>query len=125
MPEYHPRPHDPPRRRPPEGRDRERVLLLMPSTMTAGPVIVDACPLCGSDHFRTAFQEPPWSVRRCERCGLAWVSTRLDEAGLQEIYKSEVFWRSPSPKTRVYADYRGDESLYLATFRKRMRFVLR
>jgi 2-polyprenyl-3-methyl-5-hydroxy-6-metoxy-1,4-benzoquinol methylase len=86
---------------------------------------VDACPLCGSERYRTAFEEPPWSVRRCEQCGLGWVSPRLDEAGLQEIYKSERYWRSDSPKTQGYTDYRGDERLYLDTFRKRLGYVLR
>jgi 2-polyprenyl-3-methyl-5-hydroxy-6-metoxy-1,4-benzoquinol methylase len=95
------------------------------SSTVVPEVEVDACLLCGSERFRTEFEEPPWSVRRCERCGLGWVSPRLDEAGLAEIYKSDDYWRSPSPKTQGYTDYRGDERLYLDTFRKRLRFVLR
>jgi 2-polyprenyl-3-methyl-5-hydroxy-6-metoxy-1,4-benzoquinol methylase len=86
---------------------------------------VDACPLCGSEQFRTAFEEPPYSVRRCERCGMGWASPRFDQERLQEIYKSDNYWRSPSPKFQGYTDYRGDERLYLGTFRKRLRFVLR
>jgi 2-polyprenyl-3-methyl-5-hydroxy-6-metoxy-1,4-benzoquinol methylase len=85
---------------------------------------VDACPMCGSEQWRTALGEDGYSVRRCERCGVGWVSPRLDAAGLQEIYKSDNYWRSPSPKVQGYTDYRGDERLYLDTFRKRLGFVL-
>lgn len=85
---------------------------------------VDACPMCESERWRTAFAEGQWSVRRCERCGVGWVSPRLDPAGLEEIYKSDDYWRSPSPKVQGYTDYRGDERLYLDTFRQRLRFGL-
>jgi SAM-dependent methyltransferase len=91
----------------------------------AGLETVDACPMCGSERFRTAFEEPPYEVRRCERCGMGWVTPRFDEAGLAEIYKSDRYWRSDSPKTQGYTDYRGSEELYLDTFRRRLRFVLR
>jgi 2-polyprenyl-3-methyl-5-hydroxy-6-metoxy-1,4-benzoquinol methylase len=91
----------------------------------AGLQRVDACPLCGSERFRTAFEQPPYAVRRCERCGLGWVTPRLDPDGLAAIYKSERYWRSDSPKTQGYTDYRGAEELYLDTFRNRLRYVLR
>ncbi len=85
---------------------------------------VDACPLCGSESWRTAFEEGKWGVRRCNRCGVGWVSPRLDPSGLEEIYKSDQYWRSPSPKVQGYTDYRGDERLYMDTFRRRLEFVL-
>jgi 2-polyprenyl-3-methyl-5-hydroxy-6-metoxy-1,4-benzoquinol methylase len=97
----------------------------MAVTEAAAHETVDRCPMCGFDHYRVAFAEPPWSVRRCERCGLGWVSPRLDEQALQEIYKSDNYWRSRSPKTQGYTDYRGDERLYIDTFRRRLRFVLK
>jgi hypothetical protein len=43
---------------------------------------VDACPMCRSEQWRATIEEGPWSVRRCERCGVGWVSPRLDAAGL-------------------------------------------
>jgi 2-polyprenyl-3-methyl-5-hydroxy-6-metoxy-1,4-benzoquinol methylase len=86
---------------------------------------VDACPMCGSERSRLAFEEPPYALRRCTRCGLGWVTPRLDEGGLEQIYNAEGFWCSDSPRTRGYTDYRGDERLYLDTFRKRLRFVLK
>jgi 2-polyprenyl-3-methyl-5-hydroxy-6-metoxy-1,4-benzoquinol methylase len=85
---------------------------------------VDSCVLCGSRQFRTQFEEPPYAVRRCSNCGLGWVSPRLDRDDLAEIYKSDQYWRSPSPKAQGYTDD-ADEQLYLATFRNRLRFVLK
>ncbi len=85
---------------------------------------VDRCALCGSVRFRTAFEEPPYSVRRCVKCGLAWVSPRLSERALRAMYGEDSYWRSESPKTLGYHDYRGAEELYLRTFRKRLRFAL-
>jgi hypothetical protein len=29
---------------------------------------VEVCMLCGSDRYTTAFEEPPYAVRRCVRC---------------------------------------------------------
>jgi 2-polyprenyl-3-methyl-5-hydroxy-6-metoxy-1,4-benzoquinol methylase len=85
---------------------------------------IDACPLCGAEQFRTAFEEPPYSIRRCERCGMGWASPRFSQERLEEIYKSDDYWRSPSPKVQGYTDYRGDERLYVDTFRRRLKFVL-
>jgi 2-polyprenyl-3-methyl-5-hydroxy-6-metoxy-1,4-benzoquinol methylase len=56
---------------------------------------------------------------------MGWVSPRLAEAGLQAIYQADSYWRSESPKTRGYFDYRAQEQLYLDTFRRRLEFVLR
>jgi 2-polyprenyl-3-methyl-5-hydroxy-6-metoxy-1,4-benzoquinol methylase len=81
--------------------------------------------MCGSERFAVAFEEPPYSVRRCGDCGLGWVSPRLSEAGLTAMYADDSYWRSDSPKTIGYHDYRGDEQLYLRTFRRRLDFVLR
>jgi 2-polyprenyl-3-methyl-5-hydroxy-6-metoxy-1,4-benzoquinol methylase len=90
-----------------------------------GMEVVDRCPMCGSERFATAFEEPPYSVRRCGACGVGWVSPRLDERGLAGIYQADSYWRSESPKTLGYSDYRADEKLYLDSFRKRLSFVLK
>jgi 2-polyprenyl-3-methyl-5-hydroxy-6-metoxy-1,4-benzoquinol methylase len=86
---------------------------------------VPDCPMCGSERFTVAFEESPYSVRRCADCGLGWVTPRLSEAGLRAMYASDTYWRSASPKTRGYHDYRAAEPLYLKTFRRRLEFVLR
>jgi 2-polyprenyl-3-methyl-5-hydroxy-6-metoxy-1,4-benzoquinol methylase len=89
------------------------------------PEIVSRCLLCGSQDYRTTLEEPPYSVRRCRNCGMAWVTPRRDEAGLVHMYSDDSYWRSPSPKSLGYHDYRADEPLYLDTFRRRLGFVLR
>lgn len=86
---------------------------------------VDRCPMCGSARFEVAFEEPPYSVRRCAECGMGFVSPRRDERGLEGIYQADSYWRSESPKTLGYSDYRADEELYLDSFRRRLDFVLR
>ncbi len=86
--------------------------------------VVPRCPLCGSERFTTAFREPPYSVRRCDQCGLGWVSPRRGPQDLVALYADDAYWRSDSPKTMGYQDYRSDEELYLKTFRRRLGFAL-
>lgn len=80
--------------------------------------------MCASERFDVAFEEPPYSVRSCQRCTQVWVNPRLTEEGLIGIYADQGYWRSVSPKTVGYADYRDEEELYLKTFRRRLGFVL-
>ena len=95
----------------------------MTSAGVAPTVDVSRCALCGSGEFSTVFEEPPYSVRRCSSCELVWVSPRRTAEGLRDLY-GEPYWRSDSPKTVGYGDYRQDEELYLRTFRRRIKFVL-
>jgi ubiquinone/menaquinone biosynthesis C-methylase UbiE len=53
-----------------------------------------------------------------------WTDPRLAESDLATIYAEEGYWTSDSPKTVGYGDYRGDEELYLKTFRRRLDFAL-
>jgi 2-polyprenyl-3-methyl-5-hydroxy-6-metoxy-1,4-benzoquinol methylase len=85
---------------------------------------VDACPLCGSPIYTPAFKEPPYEVRRCGACGLGYVTPRRSAEALAAMYGDDTYWRSPSPKTHGYHDYRADEPLYLRTFRQRLGFAL-
>jgi 2-polyprenyl-3-methyl-5-hydroxy-6-metoxy-1,4-benzoquinol methylase len=87
-------------------------------------VEITACPLCGAGGPTVAFTEPPYTVYRCRQCGLGFVSPRLHARGLVDIYADDGYWRSASPKTLGYHDYRADEPLYLKTFRRRLDFVL-
>jgi 2-polyprenyl-3-methyl-5-hydroxy-6-metoxy-1,4-benzoquinol methylase len=52
-----------------------------------------------------------------------WVSPRLPAERLAELYGSEAYWSSETPKDHGYADYRAAEDDYLRTFRRRMRLV--
>lgn len=91
--------------------------------VTAGGLVTaDRCPVCGSGRFRTAFEEPPYHVMRCLECGTGVVSPR--RADLEAIYADGTYWRSQSPKTLGYHDYRAAEPLYLRTFRRRLAFAL-
>ncbi len=97
----------------------------MTAAQSTPAVEITDCLLCGSGELRPAFSEPPYTVLRCGGCGLGFVSPRLDEAGLTGIYADDSYWRSDSPKTRGYHDYRADEPLYLRTFHKRLGYALR
>lgn len=96
----------------------------MTALQTSPAVELTACPLCGSEHVEAVFTEPPYTVLRCRQCGLGFVSPRLDERGLVELYADDSYWRSGAPKERGYHDYRADEPLYLKTFRKRLNYAL-
>ncbi|MHB8656618.1 MAG: class I SAM-dependent methyltransferase [Solirubrobacteraceae bacterium] len=97
----------------------------MSAVLEAPEVQVEACPLCGSASSEAAFAEPPYEVRRCSACGLGFVTPRREEAELAAMYGEDAYWRSASPKTHGYHDYRSDQPLYLKTFRRRLDFALR
>jgi 2-polyprenyl-3-methyl-5-hydroxy-6-metoxy-1,4-benzoquinol methylase len=80
--------------------------------------------MCSSERYAIAFEEGPYSVRRCAACGLGWTSPRLSAEGLEAMYRDDSYWRSQSPKTLGYSDYRAEEELYLKTFSKRLAFAL-
>jgi len=85
---------------------------------------VDSCALCGAVERSTRFREGRFEIVRCATCGLVYVTPRLNAESLPAVY-DEDYWRSPSPKDRGYADYIGDESLYLRTYQKRYRLIRR
>jgi 2-polyprenyl-3-methyl-5-hydroxy-6-metoxy-1,4-benzoquinol methylase len=95
------------------------------TTFETTAVEISTCPLCGSADVTPAFSEPPYTVMRCGSCGLGFVTPRLDSQGLIDIYATDEYWRSTSPKTQGYHDYRADQPLYLKTFRKRLSYALR
>ena len=76
-------------------------------------VHVQACQLCGSTAGEEMFTEPPFRVIRCQECSLVYVTPRRDDSALHAMYNGD-YWNSESPKTRGYASYAEDESLYLA-----------
>ena len=88
-------------------------------------VDVTRCRICGSERFRSRFREGRHDVRGCEECGFVWVSPRLDDEALAALYDSELYWRSDAPRHLGYGDYRGDSTLYLRTFRRRLDRALR
>lgn len=85
---------------------------------------VTSCQICGSSSASLMFEESPHKVLECSNCSLVYVTPRLCEEDLPEVY-GDSYWKSDSPKTHGYADYASDAPLYLKTFRRRMRFVQR
>ncbi len=84
----------------------------------------DRCAVCGSPRRSPVFREEPFTVVRCDDCGLVYVTPRLVPDALRAVY-GESYWRSACPSQRGYADYLADEPLYLRTFRRRLRYLER
>jgi len=82
------------------------------------------CMLCGSPRRSLRFREDPFAVVRCEDCGLVYVTPQVAPEALPTLY-DESYWRSDCPSQRGYGDYLADESLYLRTFQRRLRFLRR
>ena len=76
------------------------------------------CPLCGSDRRQFRFRlDEPYSVARCEACGLHYLYPRLTEAAMHEAYRQ---WSYYEGGTSGYADtgYTAQESALRATFKR-------
>ena len=86
---------------------------------------VKECVLCGEKERKFVFKDGKFSVLRCSSCGLVFVSPRLTQKALLEEVYNENYWHSSSPKEKGYADYAGEEMLYIKTFRKRIKFIER
>jgi 2-polyprenyl-3-methyl-5-hydroxy-6-metoxy-1,4-benzoquinol methylase len=77
-----------------------------------------ACPVCGSDQRQFTFRlHEPYSVARCEACGLHYLYPRLTEAAMQDVYRQ---WSYYEGGTSGYADtsYTAQESALRATFKR-------
>ena len=83
------------------------------------------CGLCGNPERELKFEDGPFSVVICTRCGLTYVTPRLSDASLLADVYNETYWNSHAAKNHGYTDYRADEELYLKTYRRRMSVVRR
>ncbi len=83
------------------------------------------CGLCGSSERELNFEDGPFSVVACKRCGVTYVTPRLLDASLIESVYDESYWNSSSAKNHGYSDYRADAPLYKRTFRDRLSIVRR
>ena len=92
------------------------------AALEPGQLAITRCMLCGGAAARTLVTDPPYMLLRCDACGLVWTTPRL--ADLRAVY-DEGYWRSDAPRQRGYGDYRGDERLYLKTFRRRFEVMRR
>ena len=84
-----------------------------------GDWVDPACALCGSRARHVRFRDGAQTVVECEACGLVYVTPRRSaRALLGQVYDAR-YWRSERPRERGYADYLGDETRWLATWRRR------
>ena len=84
-----------------------------------GDWVDPACALCGSRARRVRFRDGAQTVVECEACGLVYLTPRRSaRALLGQVYDAR-YWRSERPRERGYADYLGDETRWLATWRRR------
>lgn len=80
------------------------------------------CYLCDSNEGRVLLEDPPFIVKKCTSCGLAYVTPRIPESHLHLIYQTEYF-KSESASDFGYSDYTKDKLGYLKTFEKKARIV--
>lgn len=73
------------------------------------------CPLCQSEEQDIAFDQfPPYNIVRCCSCGFFYLSPRLKETAMIEMYKDDHYFESA---TFGYASYTEQEPSLRATFR--------
>ncbi len=57
------------------------------TTMNTDMESVPACDLCGSEHTKKIFEERGFPIVRCCRCGLVYVTPRLTQARIAELFE--------------------------------------
>jgi SAM-dependent methyltransferase len=83
------------------------------------PVERCACPLCAADApLATAYDEPPFAVTRCGKCGLWYLNPRLSAEAAHKLYASDDYFGGGKAG---YADYESQERSLRTTFRKLLR----
>ncbi|MFK7738960.1 MAG: class I SAM-dependent methyltransferase [Planctomycetota bacterium] len=87
-------------------------------------VAIEHCQVCKSERREVKFTDGPYTVYTCSDCGLVYVTPRLSGQALLDVY-GDGYWKSDNPKERGYADYAKEATLYLKTYRKRMKLVSR
>jgi SAM-dependent methyltransferase len=77
------------------------------------------CPLCGSDApLQSPYHEGVFSVVCCGDCAAWYLSPRLREARMRELYEHDQYFAGG---TEGYADYAEQEQSLRATFRALLR----
>jgi len=82
------------------------------------------CLFCGVMDERLCFEDEPFRVVQCRRCGLTYVNPRLPPERLHQMYQEE-YWSSEHAKEFGYSAYLADEPLYRRTYRRRMPVIRR
>lgn len=73
------------------------------------------CPLCRSADYRVAYRFDPYAVARCGVCGFYYLSPRLAEAAMLDIYRDDDYFEGTE---NGYTSYVEQEKALRATFRR-------
>lgn len=80
------------------------------------------CPLCDSHASNSIYggrRFAPYGIRRCSRCGVAYLSPRLSERAMLAVYQQEQYFSATDE--RGYSSYSAQESALRATFRRMLK----
>lgn len=77
------------------------------------------CPLCGASERAVAYRFPRSAYHRCAECGLVYLSPRLEEACMLDLYRAESYFAGE--QSLGYETYEQDEAVYRMTFERRLR----
>lgn len=87
--------------------------------MVCKPALEDVeCPLCQSTDRDACYHFPPYAVQRCQQCGLYYLSPRLSEAEILNIYRNDAYFEGNGSGYTTYTD---QEVALRLTFRRFLR----
>src|SRR5262245_3503444 len=69
------------------------------------------CNLCGADDPEPTLDKHGFTIVRCRRCGLAYVTPRPTAAELIALYSDEKYYRNLNASPFGYPDYLGERWL--------------
>lgn len=82
------------------------------------------CSLCGASAGAPLFTIRGFPILRCQSCGARYVSPRLKAEALAEMYSQENYYKSDNSLTHGYVNYVGDRENIVATFARRLKWLL-
>ncbi len=78
------------------------------------------CPLCGSKPgVKIRYSFPPFKIVACRKCSLVFLSPRLTERNILELYQEEAYYQSAVPG-QGYDEYLEVRKNWLKTFKRRL-----
>ncbi|MED5329762.1 MAG: class I SAM-dependent methyltransferase [Planctomycetota bacterium] len=102
-----------------------RLSAMSPASKTKGapPDTRDVpCLFCRVEDELIRFQDDPYRVVECRKCGLVYVNPRLSSKRLHEMYQEE-YWESERARDFGYTEYLADKKLYERTYRRRSSII--
>jgi SAM-dependent methyltransferase len=78
------------------------------------------CGICGGGSAKRRFSVRGFPILRCRSCGTSYVSPRLIQSKLAELYSQKNYYESDNSLVCGYMNYLADRENILATFRRRL-----